>query len=83
MTMLYGNLADAALGDLRFGGDAQQRLKTSLASPAARLLAGVLLGAVALASLVILSDAPAHVADALPSLDDLERWLVWGDSRPL
>ena len=79
MTMLYGNLADAALGDLRFAQNVQQRLKSAALKPATRLLIGLALAVIGLTALVVLGDAPDRFTAATPVIADLENWLVWSD----
>jgi hypothetical protein len=92
MTMLYGNLADAALGDRRFAQDACQRLKTVAErtaaltprwrpKPATRLSIGLGLAVIGFSALVILGEAPDRFAAATPAIADLEAWLIWGDLK--
>ena len=84
MTMLYGNLADAALGALRFAERAHSRLKSAArkqAKPATRLLIGLALAVIGLTALAVLDAAPDRFAAATPIIADLEDWLVWGDFK--
>jgi len=86
-TMLYGNLADAALGDRRFSQCVHERLKSAARKsavlkpfkPATRLLIGLGLAVIGLTALAILGDTPDRFAAATPTIADLEDWLVWGD----
>ncbi len=92
MTMLYGNLADTALGERRFVASvhsslksaaqirvAQKRAALKSVKPATRVLFGLGLGFIGLAALVVLGDAPDRFAAATPVLADLEDWLIWRD----
>ena len=85
MTMLYGNLADAALGDLRFAQNVHRRLKSAALKPlkplkpVPRLLIGLVLAVIGLTALVVLGDAPDRFTAATPVIADLEDWLVWRD----
>lgn len=87
--MLYGNLADAALGDRRFAHDACERLKATARKsaafkplkPAPRLLIGLVLAIAGLTALVILGDAPDRFTAATPVIADLEDWLIWRDMQ--
>lgn len=82
MTMLYGNLADAALGDLRFAQNVHRRLKSAALKPlkpVPRLLIGLALAVIGLTALVVLGDAPDRFTAATPVIADLEDWLVWRD----
>ena len=79
MTMLYGNLADAALGESRFIQGAQRRLKSAALKPATRMLIGLVLTVIGLTALAVLGDAPDRFAAATPVLADLEDWLIWRD----
>ena len=81
MTMLYGNLADAALGDLRFSQNLQERVKSAALKPAARMLIGLALAVIGLTALAVLDAAPERFAAATPAITDLEHWLIWGDFR--
>lgn len=80
MTTLYGNLADAALGDLRFSQFTQERRKAAAMKPATRLVFGLVLTIFGVAALAVLGAAPDRFAAATPAIADLEYWLVWGDS---
>lgn len=88
-TMLYGNLADAALGELRFAQNACERLQAVARKsavlrplrPVSRLLIGLALTVIGLAALVILGEAPDRFTAATPAIADLEDWLIWGDAR--
>ena len=77
---MYGNLADAALGELRVRKRVSERAKFCALSPVARLVCGAALAVTALISLSVLLDAPQHIAEATPLISDLEDWLVWGDA---
>ena len=79
MTMLYGNLADAALGDLRFAQNVHRRLKSAALKPAPRVLIGLALAVIGLTALAILGDAPDRFTAATPVIADLEDWLIWSD----
>ena len=92
MTMLYGNLADAALGERRFVASAHGSLKSAAqkqvaqkraalksVKPATRVLFGLALALIGLAALLVLGDAPDRFAAATPVLADLEHWLIWRD----
>ena len=76
MTMLYGNLADAALGERRF---VREHLKQAAFSPAARLVCAIALAVAGLSALAVLGVAPDRFAEATPMIADLENWLIWGD----
>jgi len=89
-TMIYGNLADAPLGDRRFAPDAGRRLHAAAGkaaalkpqwrpSPAARQVLGLALAVIGLAALAVLGTAPDRFAAATPSIADLEAWLIRGD----
>lgn len=91
-TMLYGNLADAALGDRRFAQNACERLKAVAdktaalkrrwrRTPVARVLIGLALAVIGLTALVILGETPDRFATATPAIADLEDWLIWGDMQ--
>ncbi len=88
-TMLYGNLADAALGDRRFAHDACERFKSVARKsatlkplkPATRLLIGLALAVIGLTALVILGDTPDRFTAATPVIADLEDWLIWRDMQ--
>ena len=56
--MLYGNLADAALGELRFSERAQAQLKSAALKPATRMVVGLTLAVIGLTALVVLGEAP-------------------------
>ena len=90
--MLYGNLADAALGERRFVASIHDSLKSATQiraalkpvalkslKPATRLLFGLALALIGLAALFVLGDAPDRFAAATPVLADLEDWLIWRD----
>ncbi len=85
--MLYGNLADAALGDRRFVASVHGSLKSAAlksadlkpAKPATRVLIGLALALIGLTALAVLGDAPDRFAAATPVLADLEDWLIWRD----
>ena len=81
MTILYGNLADAALGERRFSLCVHKHL-TSVArnrlKPATKMLMGLGLAIIGLTALVILGEAPDRFA-AAPVMADLEDWLMWRD----
>ncbi len=79
--MLYGNLADAALGDLRFSQRTQERLKSAALKPATRMVIGLVLAVIGLTALVVLGEAPDRFAAATPAIADLENWLIWGDFK--
>lgn len=79
--MLYGNLADAALGDLRFAERAHARLKAAAWKPATRMVIGLALAVIGLTALAVLDAAPDRFAAATPITADLEDWLVWGDLK--
>lgn len=88
-TMLYGNLADAALGDRRFAEDACERLQAAARKSSAlkpfkrviRLLIGLALTVIGLTALVILGETPDRFTAATPAIADLEDWLIWGDAK--
>ncbi len=77
--MLYGNLADAALGELRFAQNLQGRLKSAALKPATRMMIGLALAVIGLIALVILGEAPDRFTAATPFMADLENWLIWRD----
>ena len=77
--MLYGNLADAALGELRFSQRSRTRLKLVTFKPATRVLIGLALAVIGLTALVVLGEAPDRFTAATPIIADLEDWLVWDD----
>jgi hypothetical protein len=79
MTMLYGNLADAALGELRFAQNVHRRLKSAALKPATRVVIGLALAVIGLTALAILGDAPDRFTAATPVIADLEDWLIWSD----
>ncbi len=79
--MLYGNLADVALGDLRFAQRAHARLKSAAFKPATRMVIGLGLAILGLTALVVLGEAPDRFTAATPVIADLEDWLVWGDFK--
>jgi hypothetical protein len=81
MTLLYGNLADAALGDLRFAQNFQERVKSAALKPATRVVIGLVLTIIGLAALAILGEAPDRFTGAMPAMADLEHWLIWGDLK--
>ena len=79
MTMLYGNLADAALGESRFVHGAQRHLKSATLKPATRILATAVLALVGLTALAVLGEVPDRFMAATPVIADLEDWLIWHD----
>ena len=82
MTMLYGNLADAALGEERFSRCDQNQLKVVAhkgLKPATRVLVGLGLALMGLTALAVLGAAPDRFAAATPVMADLEDWLMWRD----
>ncbi len=79
MTTLYGNLADAALGELRFSQITQDRLKAAALKPATRMVFGLVLAILGVAALAALDAAPDRFAAATPVMADLEDWLIWRD----
>ena len=82
MTQLYGNLADAALGEQRFSRCVHRHPKTvahKRLKPATRVLLGLGLALMGLAALAVLGAAPDRFAAATPLMADLEDWLMWRD----
>ena len=79
MTMFYGNLADAALGESRFVQETQRRLKSATLKPATRILVAAVLVLAGLTALAVLGDASDRFAAATPLITDLEDWLIWRD----
>ncbi len=79
MTTLYGNLADAALGERRFAHGVHERLKSVALQPATRILIGLGLALIGLTALAVLGEAPDRFAAATPLMADLEDWLIWRD----
>ena len=77
--MLYGNLADAALGETRFAQSFQGRVKSVAVKPATRVLIGLALAVIGLTALVVLGEAPDRFTAATPVIADLEDWLIWRD----
>lgn len=82
MAKLYGNLADAALGDRRFAQCVRKKIKSvaqTRVKPATRMLVGLGLACAGLIALAVLGYAPDRFAAVTPMIADLEDWLMWRD----
>lgn len=87
MTRLYGNLADAVLGEARFAGRLPERAleptPTRPIGPATKVIAGLILLLLGLVALAVLVAAPDRFAAATPPLADLQDWRVWHELMSL
>lgn len=90
-TRLYGNLADAVLGDRRYrnsrGDDALWRKRAALRRratlrPVVQVTVGLVLLVSGLVAFALLGGAQEHLFARAPGLDDVERWLAWREWRP-
>jgi len=82
MTLFYGNLADAALGEQRFSNCVHDHLKSAVQcrqKPETKMLVGLGLAIAGITALVVLGTAPDRFAAAAPAMADLEDWLMWRD----
>jgi hypothetical protein len=82
MARLYGNLADAALGERRVAQCVREKFKfvaQTRVKPATRMLVGLGLTCAGLIALAVLGYAPDRFAAATPVIADLEDWLMWRD----